>query len=223
MRVLGLDTSTEYLSLALYLDGEIVSREVHAGQRHSELTLPMLDQLLADTGVNLKSLDGIAFGQGPGTFTGIRIGCGIAQGLAFGADLPVAGIPTLLALAEQAGHAHVIACLDARMSEVYHAVYQRAGEVWREIHAPGLYAPQAVPAVAGEDWAGIGSGFKVADGALCQHYAGQLCKILDDRFPHAREIARLGAQCLAQGRGVPAWEAAPLYIRDRVALKTNER
>ena len=223
MRVLALDTSTEYLSLALSLDGEMISREVHAGQRHSELTLPMLGELLADTGVTLRSLDGSAFGQGPGSFTGIRIGCGIAQGLAFGADLPVAGIPTLLALAEQAEHPRVIACLDARMNEIYHAVYERENNDWREIHAPGLYAPQAAPALEGEDWAGIGSGFKVAEGVLRQHYAGQLCKIWDERFPHAREIAGLGAQRLAQGLGVPAWEAAPLYIRDKVALKTKER
>jgi tRNA threonylcarbamoyladenosine biosynthesis protein TsaB len=223
MRVLALDTSTEYLSLALYLDGEMISREVHAGQRHSELTLPMLGELLADSDVTLTSLDGIAFGQGPGSFTGIRIGCGIAQGLAFGADLPVVGIPTLLALAEQAEHPRVIACLDARMGEIYHAVYQRDATAWREIQAPGLYAPQAAPALEGEDWVGIGSGFKVADGVLRQHYAGQLGKIWDERFPHAREIATLGAQGLAQGQGVPAWEAAPLYIRDKVALKTKER
>ena len=98
MRVLALDTSTEYLSLALLIDGEILAREAQAGQRHSELTLPMLEVLLVEAGVSLRSLDGLAFGQGPGSFTGIRIACGIAQGLAFGADLPVVGIPTLLAL-----------------------------------------------------------------------------------------------------------------------------
>ena len=223
MRVLALDTSTEYLSLALFLDGEMISREVHAGQRHSELTLPMLGELLADSSVTLHSLDGIAFGQGPGSFTGIRIGCGIAQGLAFGADLPVAGIPTLLALAEQAEHTRVIACLDARMGEIYHAVYQRDNTAWREIQAHCLYAPQAAPPLEGDEWAGIGSGFKVADGVLRQHYAGQLGKVWEERFPHAREIASLGAQRLAQGQGVPAWEAAPLYIRDKVALKIKER
>ena len=236
MRVLALDTSTEYLSLAVLIDGEICVRETHAGQRHSELILPMLEQLLVDSGASLQSLDGIAFGQGPGSFTGIRIACGIAQGLAFGADLPVVGIPTLLALAAQVEPTHgaqagVIACLDARMSEVYHAVYQRSSETpgqsdgneWREIHAAGLYALPAVPVVAGEGWVGIGSGFKVADGALRQHYAQQLCAVWEERYPHAREIARLGAQRLAQGQGVAAWQATPLYIRDKVALKTNER
>lgn len=223
MRVLALDTSTEYLSLALLLDGEILVRETQAGQRHSELTLPMLEVLLVEAGVSLRSLDGLAFGQGPGSFTGIRIACGIAQGLAFGADLPVVGIPTLLALAAQSAHPRVIACLDARMSEVYHAVYQRSGADWMEIHAPGLYAAQAVPALAGANWLGIGSGFKVAEGALRQHYAANLSEVLDDRYPHAREIAQLGAQRLANNQGVPAWAAAPLYIRDKVALKTSER
>ena len=223
MRVLALDTSTEHLSLALLIDGEIRVRETQAGQRHSELTLPMLNVLLVEAGVSLRSLDGLAFGQGPGSFTGIRIACGIAQGLAFGADLPVVGIPTLLALAAQAETPRVIACLDARMNEVYHAAYEREGESWREVHAPGLYAASAVPAVTGRDWLGIGSGFKVAEGALRLRYAEQVSAIWDERFPHAREIAQLGAQRLAQGQGVPAWEAVPLYIRDKVALKTSER
>lgn len=235
MRVLALDTSTEYLSLAVLIDGESCVRETHAGQRHSELILPMLAQFLADSGVSLQSLDGIAFGQGPGSFTGLRIACGVAQGLALGADLPVVGIPTLLALAAQIEYTHgaqngIIACLDARMSEVYHAVYQRGsestqndGNEWREIHAAGLYAVAAVPVVAGEAWVGIGSGFKVADGALRRHYGQQLCAVWEERYPHAREIARLGAQRLAQGQGVAAWQAAPLYIRDKVALKTHER
>ena len=223
MRVLALDTSTEYLSLALLIDGETLVRETHAVQRHSELTLPMLDVLLAEAGVSLGSLDGLAFGQGPGSFTGIRVACGIAQGLAFGADLPVVGIPTLLALAAQSEQPRVIACLDARMSQVYHAVYQRSGDDWIEIHAPGLYSTAVVPVVDGSDWLGIGSGFKVAEGALRQHYAANLSVVLDERYPHAREIVRLGAQRLAKNQGVPAWEAAPLYIRDKVALKMSER
>jgi tRNA threonylcarbamoyladenosine biosynthesis protein TsaB len=223
MRILALDTSTEYLSLALQLDGEIICRESHAGIRHSELILPMLEVLLVEAGVSLTSLDGIAFGQGPGTFTGIRIGCGVAQGLAFGADLPVVGVATLLALAESVEQDCVIACLDARMGEVYHATYRREEGDWREIHVPGLYAPREVPAVEGFDWVGVGNGFRVGEGALRQRFAGQLSQVFDDRFPHAREIARLGGRQLSLGRGVPAWEAAPLYIRDKVALKTSER
>ncbi len=223
MRLLAFDTSTEYLSLALFLDGEIIARETHAGIRHSELILPMLEALMAEAGVALTSLDGIAFGQGPGTFTGIRIGCGVAQGLAFGADLPVVGIASLLALAESVEGEHVVACLDARMGEVYHAAYQRMADDWQEIHAPGLYAPNDVPELTAGHWVGVGSGFRVGEGVLRQRYARQLHAVFDERFPHAREVARLASGQLKLGRGVPAWEAAPLYVRDKVALKTSER
>ena len=223
MRLLAFDTSTEYLSLALFLDGEIIARETHAGIRHSELILPMLEALMAEAGVVLTSLDGIAFGQGPGTFTGIRIGCGVAQGLAFGADLPVVGIASLLALAESVKGEHVVACLDARMGEVYHAAYQRVADDWCEIHAPGLYAPSDVPELTNGHWVGVGSGFRVGEGVLHRRYAGQLDEVFDEHFPHAREIARLACGQLKLGRGVPAWEAAPLYVRDKVALKTSER
>lgn len=223
MRILALDTSTEYLSLALLLDGETICRETHAGIRHSDLILPMLEVLLVEAGTSLSRLDGIAFGQGPGTFTGIRIGCGVAQGLAFGADLPVVGVSTLLALAESVTQDSAIACLDARMGEVYHAAYQRVAGEWREIHAPGLYAPRDVPPVAGAEWVGIGSGFSVDDGALRQRYTGQLSHVFEERFPHAREIAQIAQRRFCLGHGVPAWEAAPLYIRDKVALKMSER
>ena len=122
MRLLALDTSTEFLSLALCVDGKSYTRDIHAGQSHSQQILPVLRELLDEAGVTLHDLDGIVFGEGPGSFTGLRIGCGVAQGLAFGAGLPVVGISTLMALAEgafqQAGADKIIACLDARMGEI---------------------------------------------------------------------------------------------------------
>jgi tRNA threonylcarbamoyladenosine biosynthesis protein TsaB len=144
VKILALDTSTENCSAALWLDGAIASREVLAGQRHSELILPMVGELLAEAGIGLRALDGIAFGSGPGSFTGLRIGCGVAQGLAFGADLPVAGICTLLALAQGSGGDRVIGCLDARMGEIYHAVYERSANGWQTIHEPRLCAACAI-------------------------------------------------------------------------------
>lgn len=223
MRVLALETSTEFLSLAVYDDGALTVRELHAGQRHSELSLPLLAELLQATQLELKDFDGIAFGQGPGSFTGVRIACGIVQGLAFGADLPIVGISTLLALAAQSEHKYVMACLDARMGEVYHAAYQREGQDWRVVSEPGLYNPQSLPQLPGDEWQGLGTGFKIADGVVAQHYASQLRAVQGSALPHAREIARLGARQFAQAKGVPAWEAAPLYVRDKVALKTSER
>jgi len=223
MKILALDTSTEYCSLALWLNAEVATREVLAGQRHSQLILPMLAELLAEGGVTLQGLDGIAFGAGPGSFTGLRIGCGIAQGLAFGADLPVAGMCTLQALAQGSGAERVVACLDARMGEVYHAAYERREGRWHTASAPGLYLPQQAPTLSGPGWIGAGSGFAAYGMALAARYADRVDSVIADAYPHARDMAALAAPVFERGLGVPAWEAAPLYIRDKIALKTSER
>jgi tRNA threonylcarbamoyladenosine biosynthesis protein TsaB len=223
MRILALDTSTEYLSIALRLDGETLSRDLHAGQQHSELMLPLVQALLAEAGIPLRQLDCIAFGQGPGTFTGLRIGCGAAQGLAFGADLPVAPVSTLLALAEGSREERVVACLDARMGEVYHAAYARRGEDWVTESAPVLCAPDAAPAIDGDNWAGVGSGFSAHHDALSARYGGRFHRIDGTLFPHAADIAALAEGMVRAARTVAPEQAAPLYIRDKVALKTSER
>jgi tRNA threonylcarbamoyladenosine biosynthesis protein TsaB len=223
LRLLALDTSTENCSLALWLDGEVTAREVMAGQRHSELVLPMLKALLAEAGVSLSQLDGIAFGEGPGSFTGLRIGCGIAQGLAFGADLPVVGISTLLALAEAAPGECVIACLDARIGEIYHAAYEKRGGIWEAVSGPSLCYAHEAPELCGDGWIGIGSGFAEYSDALRNRYLGQLGEVHGEAFPHAREMARLAAPLLERGQGMDAALAAPQYIRNKVALKMGER
>lgn len=223
MKILALDTSTEYCSAAVWHDGESVERDVHAGQSHSELLLGMVDAVLAESGVALRELDAIAYGAGPGTFTGLRIGCGVAQGLAFAADRPMVGVGTLLALAMGSGEDRVVCCLDARMREVYHAAYVRTGPGWIEVHAPALCAPAAVPAVEGPGWAGCGSGFIAYREALGQRYGAQLARVLPDAHPRARHVAELAAVECREGRTVRPDDAAPCYIRDKVALKTDER
>lgn len=223
MKILALDTSTEYLSLALWLDGQMHARDLHAGQTHSQRILPLLREMLDEAGLELAQLDGIAFGAGPGSFTGLRIGCGVAQGLAFGANLPVIGVSTLQALAQSSDADKVIACLDARMGEVYHAAYIRQGDHWQEVLAPGLYKPEAVPAIDGGDWVGVGSGWKAYAETLAQAYSGRVSGTLPDEFPHAAAIARLAQPQFAAGLSRPAAEAAPIYIRNKVALKTSER
>lgn len=223
MKLLALDTSTEYLSLCLWRDGETLSRNLLAGQKHSQLILPMLAEMLAEAGLTLPELDCIAFGAGPGSFTGLRIGCGVAQGLAFGANLPVIGVSTLLALAVQTDAERVIACLDARMGEVYHAAYARSGSNWLAVCEPGLYRPQDVPSVEGEGWHGIGSGWAVYGEILNERYAGQISQHAAQAFPHARDIAALATAEFALGKALPAAEAAPIYIRNKVALKMAER
>ncbi|MCB5185262.1 tRNA (adenosine(37)-N6)-threonylcarbamoyltransferase complex dimerization subunit type 1 TsaB [Methylobacillus gramineus] len=224
MNILALDTSTEYLSLALLLDGKLHQREILAGQSHSQRILPLLRELLDEAGMELRDMDGIAFGAGPGSFTGLRIGCGVAQGLALGAELPVIGISTLLALAEDAIEADkVIACLDARMGEVYQAVYIKQAHGWQEVIAPGLYKPEAVPAVEGNGWTGVGSGWQSYASALQHGYGEQVAHTVPGAYPRAAAIAALALPAFMEGQGRPADEAAPVYIRNKVALKTSER
>ena len=223
MRLLALETSTEYCSVALWQDGDISSRSVLAGQKHSELLIAMLDDVLRVAGVKLAQLDGIAFGTGPGSFTGVRIACGVTQGLALGAGLPVVGVCTLQALAHASGQEQVIAALDARMSEIYHAAYEKRAGVWVTVCEPSLCAPQQTPSVQGANWFGVGSGFAVHGAALGERYAGQLTGSDAQAIPQASAIAQLAAPQFSAGRGVDAALATPLYLRDKVALKTSER
>lgn len=224
MNIIALDTSTEYCSLALWLNNELISKEVLAGQRHSELLLPMLHTMLAEASVTLNQIGGIAFGAGPGSFTGLRIACGVVQGLAFSQNIPVIGISTLEALAQQADAPKVLAALDARMGELYFAAYEKtATGGWTSIHAPLLCQPEAAPAVEGAGWTGCGSGFDLYHADLSQHYSNNLQQIMPDCYPHAREIAQLAVIKFAKGEGKAAEEALPVYIRNKVALKESER
>ncbi len=145
MKILALDASTEYCSVALWRDGDVDVRETHAGQRHSELLLGMVDELLVRHELRVGELDGIAFGEGPGSFTGLRIACGVTQGLAFAAGIPVIGVGTLLAMAEAVQAEHVVCCLDALMHEIYHAAYEKSGGGWQTVCEPGLWAPADSP------------------------------------------------------------------------------
>ncbi|MHB1676997.1 MAG: tRNA (adenosine(37)-N6)-threonylcarbamoyltransferase complex dimerization subunit type 1 TsaB [Sulfuriferula sp.] len=223
MKILAFDTATEYCSAALWLDGELLERAVHAGQTHSQCLLPQCQSLLAEAGLGLVNLDGIAFGMGPGSFTGLRIACAVAQGLAFAADLPVIGINSLQAMAAASGGDKVIACLDARMGEVYHAAYERAEDDWVELGPPAVCKPAEVPRPTGDGWLGCGSGFAVYAEVLIPRYGAALASVVSDIYPPARQIAALAAKQFMLGRGFAPELAVPLYIRNKVALKICER
>jgi tRNA threonylcarbamoyladenosine biosynthesis protein TsaB len=223
VKILAIETSTEYCSAALWRDGSADEAGEHAGQRHSELLLPMVDALLKRQGLALRELDGLAYGEGPGSFTGLRIACGVVQGLAFGAGLKVAGVVTLLAMAEAAAAERVVCCLDARMGEIYHAAYAKSGDGWDTVHAPGLWAPAQAPALPAGSWTGCGNGFAAHAQVLGRRYAGRLSAIMPEVVPHARHVAKLAARDFAAGRAVLPERAVPLYLRDKVALKTAER
>ena len=220
MRIAAFETSTEWCSVALWLNGECAAMEERAGNRHGELVLPMLERLLAGAGIASAQLDAVAFGAGPGAFTGLRIACGAAQGLAFAHGLPVLGVSTLEAMAEEAGGTRVVACLDARMSEVYFSAYERRdagpGGRWREVIPVMCIAPAAAPRLPGEGWIGCGSGFAVY-GSL------GLDNVIPDIHPSATAVARLAAAGFAAGEGVDAALAAPVYVRDKIAFTSVER
>lgn len=223
MNILALDTSGDFCSVALWRDGAIEDREVAAGQRQSGLILDMVHGLLSDCGACLADIDGIAFGAGPGAFTGLRVACGVVQGLAMGIDKPVVGINTLLAVAEASGAARAVCCLDARMHEVYHAAFERVQGAWRTVHDAAVCAAGDVPLLPGPGWTGCGNGFAVHRDALLQRYGAQLSTVNAALHPRAREVAQLAAPIFARGGGARAENAAPLYVRDKVALKTHER
>ena len=223
MNLLAFDTSTEYLSLAIARDNTVFNYDVLAGQTHSQIILPQIQELLNQAGLQLQDLDGLAFGAGPGSFTGVRIAAGVAQGLGFGANLPVVGVCTLMALAEASAATKVIACLDARMGEVYHAVYVKEVTGWQAVIAPGLYKPDAVPALDGDDWVGVGSGWQAYGDMLAQAYQGQVLSTQPALLPMASAVLTLAQPTFAAGEAKSAEHAMPIYIRNRVALKTAER
>ncbi len=223
LKLLAFDTSTAWCSAALWVDGELLQTAVEAGQTHSRILLPMVDQLLAGAGLTLGGLDGIAYGKGPGAFTGLRIACSVAQGLAMGAGLPVVGVVTLAAMAEETGAERVVACLDARVGEVYAAVLERRADRWVAVTGPGLHRPEAAPLPPEGQWLGCGNAFAAYAEALGQRYADRLVATRAEVIPHARSIARLAAAALARGEGLPAEAAEPYYVRDKVALKRSER
>jgi tRNA threonylcarbamoyladenosine biosynthesis protein TsaB len=222
VKILAVETSTELCSVALLSGADLLVEEAIAENRHSELLLPMIRRVLGRAQASAAAMDVFAFGQGPGSFTGIRIACGIVQGLAFGADKPVVPIPSLLALAAQAGAARVLAALDARMGEAYLAAYERRGEDWECVIAPALVDRSLLPPLPPGEWTAIGSGFD-RHPWLREAYAGRVGRHIEGELPRAGAVATLAAIHAAQGRALNAERAAPLYLRDKVALTTQER
>jgi tRNA threonylcarbamoyladenosine biosynthesis protein TsaB len=220
--ILAIETSTELASAALLRGDQVLRRESSGVQTHSQTVLPMVQSLLAEAGCRLTDCDAIGFGSGPGSFTGVRTACGIVQGLAFGAGLPVIPVVTLLAMAqacrEASGASDVLAILDARMGEVYWAQYRYA-DGWQTVIEPTLSAPSEVRPQG--EVAACGNGLSA--------YAAQF----EDRpfyrqaqaalMPHAVQIAQLARVALTLGQTMPASDARPLYLRNKVALTTAER
>lgn len=227
MKILALDTSSDLCSAALLIDGEARVRAELAPRRHTELILPMIEQLLAEAGIGAGALDGLAFGRGPGSFTGVRIATGVAQGIAFGADIPVAPISTLAALAHgcwrELGWGRVLAAFDARMGEVYWAACLVQGEGLVETLGEEIVtAPGQVPLPPDQGWRGAGSGWSAYGSELCERLGGAVAGLSPGRECSAWDIALIGRRLIAAGQGVDAAQALPVYLRNEVAWKVNK-
>ena len=225
--ILAIETSSELASCALLGAGTPLARSSSGVRTHSQSILPMVQEMLAEAGIGLNDCAAIAFGAGPGSFTGVRTACGIAQGLAFGAGLPAVPVVTLAAMAlacrQQSGAADVLAVLDARMGEVYWAQYHfDADAACHEVVAPSLCAPGVVaPLPAATPLAACGNGFS----AYAEAFAGRdfASAALAAIMPHASFVAQLARTELALGRAVKAAEAQPLYLRNKIAFTSAER
>jgi tRNA threonylcarbamoyladenosine biosynthesis protein TsaB len=228
MKILAIDTATEGCSVCLWQDGESLSRMDVQPRKHAELILPMIDEVLDEAGLSLNQLDTLAFGRGPGAFTGVRIATGVIQGIAYGADLPVVPVSTLRALAQRAYVDHdadkVLSAFDARMHEVYFAAYQLDGDALMQpvveemvVKPDALVLNQAID----KDWAGAGSGWSVYKTALLKSLGTELNHIYPDLITRADEIALLAATDYQQGKAVSAELALPVYLRNEVAWKKS--
>lgn len=222
--ILAIETSTEIASVALLSENVLLVRELSGVQTHSHGVLPAIQDMLREAGIVLKQCDAIAFGCGPGAFTGVRTACGIVQGLAFGADLPILPIVSLQAIAEAARHVvgtqdtrDFVSVLDARMGEVYWAHYRYQAQGWQQVTLPVLASSEQVFAYANlhAEVLVLGNGVTLA--------AEDTKNIILKQMPHAEQIARLGMLDYALGKQLDAPQAQPLYLRNKIALTTAER
>lgn len=227
MKILAIETATESCSAALLVGGAMSVRERIAPREHARLILAMCDELLAEAGLKPVDLDAVAFGRGPGSFTGVRVATGVIQGIAFAAELPVAPVSSLAALAQgawrQDGAARILAAVDARMGEVYWGAYEVTDGLVEPVVPETVVAPEAAPVPEGEGWFGVGTGWGSYGEVLSDRVHGRLGAVAAERYPLAQDVARLAVRVVERGQTVPAEKALPVYLRDNVANKPGAK
>jgi len=230
VKILAIETATEACSAALLIDDEVIEQYQLAPRQHTKLILPMMDALLQQAGLALTQMDALAFGRGPGAFTGVRIAAGVIQGAAFGADLPVVPVSTLAALAQQGLECCedplAFAALDARMAEVYWGIYRRGPDGLAELVGSEAVTAADYVEISDDDvnaGMGIGMGWETYREDLSHRLGPRITQIQAQRYPKAAEIVRLSVSAFQQGQAVPAEKALPVYLRDKVAKKRLER
>ena len=231
MNILAIETGTDACSCALLYAAEIIALHAVEPRRHTELLLPMIDSVLEDSGVGLGSLDAIAFGRGPGSFTGLRIACAVAQGLAFGADRPLVAVSTLQTVAagmhRESRARRVLVALDARMDEVYWGGYEWDGVAMAPVFDESVSPPHAVPVPAGDGWAQAGPGWRAyradLEGRLAGHLARRPNMVDARRLPEAVDMLEPARLAIEAGLVVAPEDAAPVYLRSNVAHASSRR
>ncbi|SCY11629.1 MULTISPECIES: tRNA (adenosine(37)-N6)-threonylcarbamoyltransferase complex dimerization subunit type 1 TsaB [unclassified Pseudomonas] len=222
--LLALDTATEACSVALLHNGKVTSHYEVIPRLHAQKLLPMIQRLLSDAGTTLQAVDAIAFGRGPGAFTGVRIAIGVVQGLAFALERPVLPVSNLAVLAQRAMREHgarqVAAAIDARMDEVYWGCYRETDGEMRLVGSEAVLPPEAaaLPSGADGDWFGAGTGWGYGE-RIAVSLTGQDATLL----PHAEDLLALARFAWARGEAIPADDAQPVYLRDKVATPKSER
>jgi tRNA threonylcarbamoyladenosine biosynthesis protein TsaB len=225
-KILALDSSTDACSVALYCDGNMLHKFELAAKSHTQRLLPMVDEILQEGGLTLRDIDAIAYGRGPGSFTGLRICMGIVQGLAFGADIPVIPVSTLQAMAAGFAAQHpeirlpLVVALDARMDEVYWGLFTADAQPIGEEHVmkPGLVVERSEVQALQRQFVALGPGWHYGElsGLIPEHQQ-------QDLYPSAESIAVLGAAALDRGEQVSILDAQPVYLRDSVSWQKRER
>ncbi len=225
MNLLAIETSTETCSVALTINGEVLERYQHAPRQHAELLLPWVEQLLAEAGIGFASLDAFAFSRGPGSFTSLRIGIGVVQGLAWASDRPVIPVSSLAATAQTAvseGIDYALVALDARMNEVFTGAFEvNADGIMTPVTAEQVCLPGDIQAPVVSGAYGIGNGFDRY--TELEALSGSLSGIRSDIWPKATSVLKLAQAWLRTNEPLPAEQAQPVYLRDNVAKKMKDQ
>lgn len=227
MKLLAIETATEACSAAMMVDGELTEQYCLTTNGHTKIILPMIESLLSQANLLPSDFDGLAFGCGPGSFTGVRIATGIAQGIAFALDLRVVPVSNLAAVAQDffdnSDEELAFVAMDARMNEIYWGVYKRNADGYAELIGTQAVIPASQIKFPDLSGVGIGTGWKTYQQELSSRLAHRVIRYEADHLPRARAIARLGAEGFKQGLAVAPEQALPVYLRDKVAKKEAER
>ena len=223
MKILAIETATEACSAALDINDSALQRFEIAPRQHTQLILPMVDDLLQEAGIKINDLDAIAFGQGPGAFTGVRIAIGVVQGLAFAHDLPVIPISSMAALAQHFAndYEYVATAIDARMQEIYWGCYKRNElGLMQAVIEETVCSPVNISPISTDNWFGAGTGWKTYPEELKSIFTDNLIDFDGDIFPSAMDLMALAKFEYAENRAISIEEAAPVYLRNNVAVKS---